>query len=226
MHATLEEQMTDKMYSLMNRYNFEALPRSTKLRPLVPEFSHYTYVVTPVQHVDLCTAGLKLFPKEQRCCPADFGLGEFFGRNDLVVNVFVLQAEQFGGECVFWKFLNAIFQMIRRWSAIMWEFHMTLWPFLAKTLEAGHPKDLERHVDPTMHEVLMDNSHRPPLLVGMLARRIHQEVHSTGTNIQSRGAQAETQYAGAHPEVDDWKKALPTWHHACRLGFSRSQSFT
>ena len=113
---------------------------------------------------------LKLFPKEQRCCPADFGLGEFFERNDLVVNVYVLQAEQFGGECVFWKFLNAIFQMIRRWSAIMWEFHMTLWPFLAKTLEAGHPKDLERHVDPTMHEVLMDNSHRPPYLLA--CRRI------------------------------------------------------
>ena len=84
MHASLEEQMTDKMYSLMNRYIFEALPRSTKLRPLVPEFSHYTYVVTPVQHVDLCTAVLKLFPEEQRCCPADFGLGEFFGRNNLV----------------------------------------------------------------------------------------------------------------------------------------------
>jgi hypothetical protein len=101
MHATLEEQMTDKNFSLMNRYIFEALPRSTKLRPLVPEFSHYTYVVTPVQHVDLCTPVLKLFPKEQRFCPADFGLGEFFGRNNLVVNVFVLRAEQFGGECVF-----------------------------------------------------------------------------------------------------------------------------
>ena len=87
-----------------------------------------------------------------------------------MVNVFVLQAGRFGGECVFWKFLNAIFQMIRRWSAIMWEFHMTLWPFLAKTLEAGHPKDLERHVDPTMHEVLMDNSHRPPYLLA--CRRI------------------------------------------------------
>ena len=40
MHATLEEQMTDKNFSLMNRYIFEALPRSTKLRPLVTEFSH------------------------------------------------------------------------------------------------------------------------------------------------------------------------------------------
>ena len=87
-----------------------------------------------------------------------------------MVNVFVLQAEQFGSECFSWKFLNAIFQMIRRLSAIMWEFHMTLWPSLARALEAGHPKDLERHVDPTMHEVLMDNSHRPPYLLA--CRRI------------------------------------------------------
>jgi len=58
--------------------------------------------------VDLCTAVLKLFPTEQKCCPADFGLGEFFERNNLVVNVFVLQAEQFGGECFFWKFRNDI----------------------------------------------------------------------------------------------------------------------
>ena len=42
--------------------------------------------------------------------------------------------------------------------------------FLARALEAGHPKDLERHVDPTMHEVLMDNSHRPPYLLA--CRRI------------------------------------------------------
>ena len=61
MHATLDEQMSDKDFSLMNRYIFEALPRSTKLRPLVPEFSHYTYVVTPAQHVDLCTEVLTTF---------------------------------------------------------------------------------------------------------------------------------------------------------------------
>lgn len=40
--------------------------------------------------------------------------------------------------------------------------------FLEKALQAVHPKDLRRHVDPTMHEVLLDNFHRPPYL---LARR-------------------------------------------------------
>ena len=42
--------------------------------------------------------------------------------------------------------------------------------FLEKALQAGHPKDLRRHVDPTMHEVLMDNFHRPPYLLA--SRRI------------------------------------------------------
>ena len=87
MHATLEEQVTDIDFSLMNRYNVEALPRSIKLRPLAPEFSHYTYVVTPAQHGDLCTAVLKLFPK---------------GTKILSRRIWtwgVLRAEQFGGEC-------------------------------------------------------------------------------------------------------------------------------
>ena len=72
----------------------------------------------------------------------------------------------------------------------------------------------------------MDNFSQTTVLVGMPAHRLHKEVHSTGTSIQRRGAQAETQDAGAHPEVDDWKKGLPTWHYACRLGFSRLRSFT
>lgn len=49
LYSTLEEQMDNKEFALVNRYIFEALPRSTKLRPLVPEFSHYTYVVTTVE---------------------------------------------------------------------------------------------------------------------------------------------------------------------------------
>ena len=38
--------------------------------------------------------------------------------------------------------------------------------FLEKAIDVGHPKDLGRHVDPTMHEVLMDNFHKPTALVG------------------------------------------------------------
>ena len=81
--------MTDKDFSLMNRYIFEALPRSTKLRPLVLEFSHYAYVVTPAQHVDLCTQVLKLFPKGAKILPRRLSTWGVF------------RAEQFRGECVF-----------------------------------------------------------------------------------------------------------------------------
>ena len=42
--------------------------------------------------------------------------------------------------------------------------------FLGEALAAGHPKDLRRHVDPALHEVILDNFHRPPHLLGQ--RRI------------------------------------------------------
>ena len=89
LYSTLEEQMSDKDFSLMNRYIFEALPRSTKLRPLVPEFSHYSYVVTPAQHVDHCSAVLKSFPKGSK----------ILSRRLWTWGVF--RAEQYTGECVF-----------------------------------------------------------------------------------------------------------------------------
>ena len=43
--------------------------------------------------------------------------------------------------------------------------------FLERALQAGHPKDLKRHVDPTMHEVLLDNFHRPPF--ALATRRVN-----------------------------------------------------
>ena len=35
---------------------------------------------------------------------------------------------------------------------------------LQEALAAGHSKDLRRHVDPALHEVILDNFHRPPHL--------------------------------------------------------------
>ena len=37
--------------------------------------------------------------------------------------------------------------------------------FVQQAIAAGHPKDLRRHVDPSLHEVIMDNFHRPPHLL-------------------------------------------------------------
>eukprot|EP00435_Cladocopium_sp_Y103_P065553 s1396_g27.t1 len=49
-HLTLASQMEQQDFSMMNRYIFGALPRSTKLRPLVPEFATFFFVITPAQH--------------------------------------------------------------------------------------------------------------------------------------------------------------------------------
>ena len=60
--------------------------------------------------------------------------------------------------------------MIRRWSAIMWEFHMTLWPFLARALEAGHPKDWKGMLTLQCMRCSWTIFHRPPYLLA--CRRI------------------------------------------------------
>jgi len=78
--TTLQEQLNHADFTLMNRYIFEALPRSTKLRPLVPEFSHYTFVVTPAQHVDHCKDVLQQFPKGSKIfVPQTLDMGDFSG---------------------------------------------------------------------------------------------------------------------------------------------------
>ncbi|CAL1147501.1 unnamed protein product [Cladocopium goreaui] len=82
------------------------------------------------------------------------------------------------------RIINLVLDMAQRFGAVMHvdiskdqtvECHHVGVPhdpmaFLEKAIDAGHPKDLERHVDPTMHEVLMDNFHRPPHLLA--GRRI------------------------------------------------------
>jgi len=157
--TTLQEQLNHADFALMNRYIFEALPRSTKLRPLVPEFSHCTFVVTPAQHVDHCQDVLQQFPKGSKILSRRLWTWGTF------------RAEQYNGECVFLEFSEkdlAPDQTV--------ECHHVGIPhgpmeFLEQALQAGHPKDLKRHVDPAMHEVLLDNFHRPPF--ALATRRVN-----------------------------------------------------
>ena len=48
--------------------------------------------------------------------------------------------------------------------------------FVAKAIEAGHPKDLRRHVDQVLHEMVLDNFHRPPHLLAQ--KRINFVKHT------------------------------------------------
>ena len=127
--TTLQEQLNHADFTLMNRYIFEALPRSTKLRPLVPEFSHYTFVVTPgttCGSLQGCLA--TYFPKAQKFCPADFGHGGLFGRNNTMVNVFS------------WSFQKRTLPLTRRLSVTMWASRMDPWNFWSRPYRQAIPK--------------------------------------------------------------------------------------
>ena len=149
-HDTLQSQFDQKNFSMMNRYIFGALPRSTKLKPLVAEFSHFHHVVTAVPTEDMTSSVLQLCPPGSKVLSRKLW------------NWGVFRAEQFFGEC---KFLGLDETELRDKDSI--ECYHVGSPyepmqFVHQAIAAGHPKDLRRHVDPALHEVILDNFHRPP----------------------------------------------------------------
>ena len=85
----MEQQANQDHFSMLDRYIFGALPRSTKLRPLAPEFATFHYVVTPGQHLDRVAEVLRAFPKGAKLLSRKlWQWGEF-------------RAEQFTGKCLF-----------------------------------------------------------------------------------------------------------------------------
>ena len=151
--TNLQEQLLGPQFSLMNRYVFDALLRSTKLKPLVPEFSYFQYVVTTAQHVDHEQAVLNACPKGAKLLSRKlWNWGQF-------------RAEQFFGECIF---VGIDKDDVCDDHTV--ECHHVGIPhdpleFLQKAATVGHPKDLARHVNPTLHEVILDNFHRPPYVL-------------------------------------------------------------
>ena len=152
-HFTLKSQMEQPHFAMMNRYILGALPRSTKLRPLVSEFAEFHYIITPAQHVDhkdsvlqLCQKGSKLLSRRL------WKWGKF-------------RAEQYAGTC---KFLGLTEEELTDDQTVECHHVGTLrgpMDFVERAIEAGHPKDLRRHVDQALHEVILDNFHRAPHLL-------------------------------------------------------------
>lgn len=78
-------------------------------------------------------------------------------------------AEQYSGECVFLELSESEISADQTVECHHVGIPHEPMAFLEKALQAVHPKDLRRHVDPTMQEVLLDNFHRPPYLLARLA---------------------------------------------------------
>ena len=142
-----------RIFSMMNRYIFGALPRSTKLRPLVSEFAEFHHIITPAQHVDHSTAVLQICPKGSKLLSRRlWRWGNF-------------RAEQYAGAC---KFLGISEDELLDDSTVECHHVGTVhdpMSFVAKAVDAGHPKDLRRHIDQSLHEVILENFHKPPHLL-------------------------------------------------------------
>ena len=78
-HDNLDSQAKQPEFSMLNRYIFGALPRSTKLRPLVAEFANFHFVLTPAQHVDHVNSVLQLCPKGSSAVPQTLEVGKISG---------------------------------------------------------------------------------------------------------------------------------------------------
>ena len=151
---SLQQQLTDESFTKMNRYLFGALPRSAKLKPMVPEFGHQVTVVAPAQHDDFAEAALSSFPKGAKVLSrtllqwGDVRTNE--SNNNLVKKVGFSDNGPLEG------------QMVE-----MYEVGVPLEPveFLQKAANAGHPRDLKRFLGNAMHDVIVENFHQPPHIV-------------------------------------------------------------
>ena len=109
--------------------------------------------MTTAQHVDHEQEVLKSCPKGAKLLSHKlWKWGQF-------------RAEQFAGECIFVGIdKNAVCDDNTVECHHVGIPHDPL-EFLEKAATVGHPKDLARHVNPTLHEVILDNFHRPPYVL-------------------------------------------------------------
>ena len=146
---TLAQQMGQADFTKMNRYIFGALPRSAKIRPLVHEFALTTWVMTPAQHNDYAGEVLNKFIKGAKIISRTLWK---WGR---------FRAE-FGVEVQSVGIDMAKIDDNDQVEALQVGVPHSPDEFVERAIEAGHPKDLKRHVGQAVQEVLTENFHKPP----------------------------------------------------------------
>ena len=150
---TLAQQAQQLHFSMLNRYMFGALPRTTKLRPLVPEFASYQQVIAAVSNHDISEEILKLCPKGSKIVSRKLlQWGNFrTGQHHSDYMFFDIAESDLGDSTTVECYQVGIF--------------FEPLQFVQQAISAGHPKDIRRFVDPSLHEVILDNFHRPPHLL-------------------------------------------------------------
>jgi len=145
--TTLSEQVEQPDADAAGRIALGALPRGAKIRPLVAEFGNYVAVVAPTQQTDKIDSFLASLPKGSKITSRQLlkrgavrvvsGEGHFLA----------------GADCAP---LDAMVELC--WVGVPSE------PaeFVARAVQAGHPRGLDVHIDSAMREVVQMNMLEPP----------------------------------------------------------------
>jgi hypothetical protein len=145
--STLKEQLQQPDADAAGRIALGALPRGTKVKPLVAEFGKFTAVVAPPQQADKVDVFLSTLPKGSKVTSR-----QLLKRGAVrVVNE----------ECHFLAGASeaATDDMVELcWVGIPSSPN----EFVARAIKAGHPRGLDVHVDENMQEVVRLNLVAPP----------------------------------------------------------------
>eukprot|EP00435_Cladocopium_sp_Y103_P041733 s2725_g11.t1 len=148
--SSLEQQLMQPDADAAGRIALGALPRGTKVRPLVSEYGHFIAVVAPLQQTQLVEHYVSTLPKGSKITSR-----HLWKRGTLRVEKetykFLAEAEEASPD-----------EMVEMcWVGIPSEPDV----FVARALKAGHPRSLDVHVDDTMHSVVKMNLIEPPFLL-------------------------------------------------------------
>ena len=155
--STLQEQIHGNFVGTFQRYVFDALPRSSKLKPLVAEYGHYWTVAVNPQNLSAVPQLLHTLPKGSKLVSRHLMTWGNF-RVEMVDEIkhdsWPDWAGQHDGQT--------------GWGAEhvleLCKFGMPSDPitFVHRALKAGHPKDLTCQISEVFRNAILANFHKPP----------------------------------------------------------------
>ena len=154
--STLKEQVESGHLPNFQRYVFDALPRSAKLRPLVPEYGRFFTLGMNPQNPQFADTILKKFPKGAKILSRQLVRWDNF-RDEMVDKL----------EMDSWPSLKPDDAMNAIETVEVCKFGVPFDPvdFVCKAVEAGHPRDLLAQVSDLIQDTVVANFHKPPHLL-------------------------------------------------------------
>ena len=156
-HHNLHEQVGAKHLTNFQRYVFDALPRSSTLKPLVAEFGRYITLAVNPQNPGFLESILKKLPKGSKIVSRQLLPWENF-RVEMADKIELESWPDKGADGPE-NDQKAVVELCR--YGIPSEPH----EFVQRALKAGHPKDLMGQVSQLLQETISSNFHRPPHLL-------------------------------------------------------------